>query len=75
MFYWKNLPVWERLLRFLVAMASGYCSFHFSGTPVGWAFGAFAGITVLTALIGFCPMCALAGRRLDARAKVSAEKP
>jgi len=71
MLYWKNLPLWERLVRFVVAMASGFCSFYFWGTPVGWAFGAFAILTVLTALAGFCPMCALAGRRLDARAKES----
>ncbi len=67
MFYAKNLPTWERAVRFAGAAAMAFCSWQYSPAPLGIVFGITAAVTVATALFGFCPMCALAGRRLGAR--------
>jgi hypothetical protein len=69
MFYAKNLPVWERLVRLVGAAVMGACAAHFWGTPVGYVWGAGGVIMALTSAVGFCPMCALAGRRIAARGK------
>ena len=69
MFYQKNLPLWERSVRLLAALGMGACAVNFWGTPAGWTFAAGAAIMAATSVVGFCPMCALAGRRLDARNK------
>jgi hypothetical protein len=65
MFYRKNLPGWERAVRVIggVAMvASGLLGLQ--GAPVGYLIAAAGGVTLLTGFFGFCPMCAMAGRRL-----------
>jgi hypothetical protein len=41
------------------------CAYHFWNGPGGLFFAATGGVTLLTAVFGFCPMCALADRRLD----------
>jgi len=69
MLYVKNLPTWERIARVIGAMAMALCAWHFRSGPGGVIFGLSAAITVVTGVVGFCPMCALAGRRLDARNK------
>ena len=69
MVYTKNLPGWERGLRLLAALGAAGCAWHFHGSTVGLVFGIFAGSMALTAFVGFCPMCALAGRKLDAAAR------
>jgi hypothetical protein len=65
MFYVKNVPGWERLVRVLAGLlAAAFGLFALGGASgVGLALGA-AGI-VASGLFGFCPMCALVGRRLD----------
>lgn len=69
MFYAKNLPGWERALRLFSGLFTVLCGVHFWGTPVG-IFFLIAGIaTGLTAVLGFCPMCALAGRKLEKAVK------
>ncbi|MEC5160068.1 hypothetical protein ACFDR9_001438 [Janthinobacterium sp. CG_23.3] len=65
MFYMKNVPGWERLLRAvagLLAIAFGVLALG-GAAGVGLALGG-AGL-VASGLFGFCPMCALLGRRLD----------
>lgn len=42
MFYAKNLPNWERVLRVIMGA-----------------------ILAMTGLMGFCPMCAMVGRKLN----------
>lgn len=69
MFYVKNLPAWERGARVLGALSMALCAWHFRTGPGAVFFGGTAAVTLLTAVFGFCPMCALAGRRLDARMK------
>jgi hypothetical protein len=69
MFYKRNLPFWERVARFVGATLLGLCALRFGATPAGLAFGIFGVMAAVTALIGFCPMCAIAGRRLRARSE------
>lgn len=63
MWFVKNLPLWERLLRLLMAGAMLFCAWVLRANPVGWALAAGGVVAVLTALVGYCPACALAGRR------------
>ncbi len=65
MFYQKNVPVWERWLRIVLGLAligwtilSGW-----PGLVIGLAFLS-AAFLIVTGFIGFCPACALVGRKL-----------
>jgi hypothetical protein len=71
MFYAKNLPTWERVVRVVGALLMALCAWHFRAGPAGVLFGVSAAITILTGLIGFCPMCALAGRRMAAKPRAA----
>ena len=69
MFYVKNLPWWERLLRIGAGMALAvYVPLHIGGV-LGWAIIATGAGIALTGIFGFCPACALAGRRLGKRGR------
>ena len=70
MFYSKNLPTWERLMRFAACLGLFACAYAFWGKPASYVFATIGVITLLTSLVGFCPACWMAGRRL--RARVSA---
>lgn len=67
MLYVKNLPVWERIIRLLASLAMAGCAWKFWGHPAGAIFAGLAVYNTLTAIFGFCPACALAGRRLRAQ--------
>ncbi len=69
MMYRKNLPTWERAVRLLGASAMALCAWRLWGGPGGVVFAVAAVTAAVTAVVGFCPMCAVAGRRLDRRAK------
>jgi hypothetical protein len=69
MIYSKNLPIWERSVRLFAALAMSLCAMHFWGTPVGYTFAAGSVVVALTSAIGFCPMCAMAGRRIAGQIK------
>lgn len=62
-FFAKNLPMWERVLRSVAgvgAVAGGWAL----GTPyLGLGVATAAGL-LLTGLVGFCPACAMIGRKL-----------
>jgi hypothetical protein len=65
-FFLKNVPTWERALRValgtLVALFGG-----FTGGPWTTA-GIVTGVAfALTGFFGFCPMCAMVGRRLSSK--------
>ena len=66
MVYVKNLPRWERVARVAAAALMGSCAFHYGLTIVGASFGLVGAVCAVTAVFGFCPACALAGRRIDA---------
>jgi hypothetical protein len=66
MLYVKNVPGWERAAG--VAMGAGLLAasvLHFGPTPVGWGVGAIGALAAMSGLLGFCPACAMVGRRLD----------
>ncbi|MGB9364469.1 MAG: DUF2892 domain-containing protein [Xanthobacteraceae bacterium] len=69
MLYRTNLPVWERTTRVVAGILMGLCGFlgtGLAGTPVGLIIAAGGGVTLLTGFFGFCPACAMAGRKLKA---------
>ena len=71
MLYRKNLPVWERTIRVVAGIVMGLCGFlgpGLAGTPVGLVIVAAGGMTLLTGFFGFCPACAIVGRRLKTQA-------
>jgi hypothetical protein len=65
MFYSKNVPGWERALRIVAGLAMLAGSLvYFGATPVGWVAGIAGAMAMMTGLIGFCPACAMVGRKL-----------
>ena len=66
MFYTKNVPGWERALRLVLGMAAlafAWANWHVSPLAVGA--GIVGAMLAMTGLIGFCPACAIVGRKLD----------
>ena len=62
MVYAKNVPNWERVLRLVMgAVALAIANWGVSGLAVG--VGIMGAVLAMTGLVGFCPMCALAGRK------------
>ncbi|MCH8620477.1 DUF2892 domain-containing protein [Undibacterium sp. TS12] len=65
MFYLKrNLPHWERALRIIAGLLLAWLAY--SGKVSGmlnWLLIASAATMILTAFAGFCPACAMAGRK------------
>lgn len=65
MFHSKNLPAWERALRVVAGLASGaFAAMNWGGSSLAVGAGVAGAVFAVTGLVGFCPMCALAGRRL-----------
>lgn len=69
MFYVKNVPSWERVARVVIGLAVVYAGFVLLGGVWGTVVALSAAGIVASGLIGFCPMCAMVGRRLDKAAK------
>ena len=63
MLYRKNLPTWERVARIVVAVILTTCAFHYGENAVGITFAIAAIGTVLTGLVGYCPLCQIGGRK------------
>ncbi|MBR1223986.1 MULTISPECIES: DUF2892 domain-containing protein [unclassified Bradyrhizobium] len=65
MFYRKNLPGWERAMRGIGGiMMIAYGLMAMPGTMAGYAIAAAGAVAIATGFFGFCPMCAMVGRRL-----------
>jgi len=67
MFYAKNVPSWERVVRIamgLIALAYAVMSW---GSPLAMGAGVMGAMLSMTGLVGFCPMCAMVGLKLDQR--------
>jgi hypothetical protein len=71
MFYRKNLPGWERAMRTIGGV--GMIAYGLFGVPgllsmpgmmAGYLIAGTGMVAVLTGFFGFCPMCAMVGRRL-----------
>ncbi|MEP6988456.1 MAG: DUF2892 domain-containing protein [Chloroflexota bacterium] len=66
MFYPKNVPNWERVIRIvlgiiLIAIPLVQSSFGQIGAILLIASGVF---TIVTGFVGWCPACALVGRKI-----------
>ena len=69
MFYVKNVPGWERFVRIISGVVGAVLSIVFLKGLLGVTGAlAAAGITV-SGLVGFCPACAMVGRRLAKQRK------
>jgi hypothetical protein len=71
MFYRKNLPGWERAMRSVGGVVMiAYGLFGMPGLPgtpgamAGYLIAGSGAVAILTGFFGFCPMCAMVGRRL-----------
>ena len=67
MLYVKNLPPWERWLRVGGGAAVAAYALASVAAMLGWMLAATGVGIALSGVFGFCPMCALAGRRLAKR--------
>lgn len=65
MFYVKNVPTWERIVRVIVGLSAVAAGIGLVGGPWGMLIAASAAGIAGSGLFGFCPMCAMVGRRLD----------
>jgi hypothetical protein len=65
MFYVKNVPTWERVLRVIAGLAVVGWSLSALGGQWGTVAALSAAGIVLSGLFGFCPACAMLGRKLD----------
>lgn len=68
-FYTKNLPAWERTLRIVVALAMASYPLLVMTSPWRWMISLSGVLLGLTGLMGICPMCLLAGRRMVGRSE------
>jgi hypothetical protein len=65
MFYSKNVGFQERWARGLSGAAMVACGLVGLGfTPLGLLVACAGVVTVVTGLVGFCPACAMVGRKL-----------
>ena len=65
MFYRKNLPGWERAVRTIGGVAMiAYGLLGMAGTMAGYLIAGTGAVAIATGFFGFCPMCAMVGRKL-----------
>ena len=65
MFYLKNLPGWERVLRAVFGLGLAFLGLYAGKGMLITTLLAGSGVGIaLTGFIGFCPMCAMVGRKL-----------
>ncbi len=66
MLYVKNVPTWERVLRIAMGlMALAFAAMNWGGSNLAVGVGVMGTMLAVTGLVGFCPMCAMVGRRHD----------
>jgi len=64
MLFLKNVPNWERVVRVLAGMASlAYAAMNWGVSGLAVAMGVMGAALAMSGLMGYCPMCAMAGRR------------
>jgi hypothetical protein len=67
MLYVKNVPPVERVIRVLMGIGLLVAAVLWLGANAkGWIVGAMGMMAAMSGLIGWCPMCAMVGRKLDA---------
>ncbi|RKT99108.1 DUF2892 domain-containing protein [Burkholderia sp. Nafp2/4-1b] len=65
MFYVKNVPGWERVVRIALGVIVAVLAVAWIKGVTGIAVAVAAAGIVVSGLVGFCPACAMVGRRLD----------
>lgn len=66
MFYTKNVPGWERALRIVMGLLGlGLAGMNWDGSLITVGIGIMGATLAVSGLFGFCPMCAMVGRKLD----------
>ena len=64
MLFVRNVPTAERIIRIMLGLVLlAGALLWFGLTTVGWIIGATGLIAASTGLLGWCPMCAMAGRK------------
>jgi len=64
MWYVKNVPNGERAARVLCGAIGAGAALALLSGPWAWVGAASAACLTLSGLLGFCPACAMVGRRL-----------
>lgn len=65
MFYVKNIPNWERILRIVMGiMGLVFAAMNWGTSNLAAGAGIAGAILSMTGLAGFCPMCAMVGSKL-----------
>lgn len=63
-----NVPGWERVARIVVGLGVGAAgavwSLALAGELLGWLIAASGLALAATGVVGWCPLCAMAGRKL-----------
>jgi uncharacterized membrane protein HdeD (DUF308 family) len=68
MFYIKNVPIWERTLRVALGLIlTLYVIFGHPASSVIILSLVSAVFVIVTGFIGWCPMCALVGRKIKTK--------
>jgi Protein of unknown function (DUF2892) len=66
MFYRKNLYTWEQGLRVVVSVVvAAYGLYAYPSSMLGYAIVAGAVGFAMTGVVGWCPMCAMVGRKIN----------
>lgn len=66
MFYSKNVPRWERALRIVVGLLGlGFAAMNWGASSLAAGLGIMGATLAISGVVGFCPMCAMVGRKLD----------
>jgi hypothetical protein len=64
MYIKTNLPRWERAIRIAMGIMVAGLAYLVGPSPMmSWTGVAMGAMVAGTGVIGFCPMCAMAGRR------------
>ena len=63
MFYRKNVYAWEQIVRFIAGAAMIAVGLMWLGGWLGWVLAAAGLYTGLTGVFGYCPACAMIGRK------------
>lgn len=64
MWYVKNVPNGERVLRVLAGVGGVVGALVLLPEPLAWVGAASAACLTMSGLLGFCPACAMVGRKL-----------
>ncbi len=60
----RNVPGWERFIRIAGGLAAAGLAFAYAQAPIGMWIGIAGGVMfAVTGLVGYCPMCAMVGRK------------